>query len=262
MNLFRRCLLSALFASAACAAIPFAQADALSDITDRGVLKVAVPQDFPPFGSVGTDLKPLGLDIEMAQLIADKLGVKLALTPVTSANRIPFLTSGRVDLVISSLGKTAEREEVIGFSAKYAPFYMGIYGPKEVEVSKPADLDGKSVGLSRGALEDIEVSKIAPPGTKIKRFEDNNTTIAAFLANQVDLIASGNSTMAVIASQNPHRPPLLKFKLKDSGCYVGFGKDEPALKDKINSIVAAAKADGTLNKLSEKWLKESLPADF
>jgi polar amino acid transport system substrate-binding protein len=262
MNLFRRCLLSALIAGAACAAVPFAQADGLSDITSRGVLKVAVPQDFPPFGSVGTDMKPRGLDIDMAQLIADKLGVKLVLTPVTSANRIPFLTTGKVDLVISSLGKTAEREEVIGFSSKYAPFYMGVYGPKEVEVSKAADLDGKSIGLSRGALEDIEVSKVAPPGTRIKRFEDNNTTIAAFLANQVDLIASGNSTMAVIADQNPHRPPLLKFKLKDSGCYVGLGKDETALKDKVNGIVAAAKADGTLNKMSEKWLKESLPADF
>lgn len=262
MNLFRRCLLSAMIAGAACAVMPFAHSDVLSDITDRGVLKVAVPQDFPPFGSVGTDMKPRGLDIDMAQLIADKLGVKLQLTPVSSANRIPFLTSGKVDLVISSLGKTLEREEVIGFSTKYAPFYMGIYGPKEIDVSKPADLDGKSVGLTRGALEDIETSKVAPPGTTIKRFEDNNTTIAAFLANQVQLIASGNSTMAVIAEKNPHRPPLLKFKLKDSGCYVGIGKDEVALKDKVNAIVAAAKTDGTLNKLAENWLKESLPADF
>ncbi|MDB6047694.1 MAG: amino acid transporter substrate-binding protein [Pseudomonas sp.] len=262
MTLFCRCLLSVVFAGVACAAMPFANADGLSDITDRGVLRVAVPQDFPPFGSVGPDMKPRGLDIDMAQLIADKLGVKLALTPVGSPNRIPFLTTGKVDLVISSLGKTPEREEVIGFSSKYAPFYMGIYGPKEVEVSKPADLDGKSVGLTRGALEDIETSRVAPPGTKIKRFEDNNTTIAAFLANQVELIASGNSTMAVIAEKNPHRPPLLKFKLKDSGCYVGIAKDETALKEKINAIIASAKADGTLNKLSEQWLKETLPADF
>jgi polar amino acid transport system substrate-binding protein len=262
MNLFRRCLLSALLASAAITAVPFAQADALSDITARGVLKVAVPQDFPPFGSVGTDMQPRGLDIDMAQLVADKLGVKLALTAVSSANRIPFLTSGKVDLVISSLGKTAEREEVISFSTKYAPFYMGVYGPKDIAISTPADLKGKSIGLSRGALEDLEVSKVAPEGTVIKRFEDNNTTIAAYLAGQVELIASGNSTMAVIADRNPHRAPLLKFKLKDSGCYVGIGKDETALKDKVNGIVAAAKADGSLDKLSQKWLKEALPADF
>jgi polar amino acid transport system substrate-binding protein len=239
-----------------------AHADALADITQRGVLKVAVPQDFPPFGSVGTDLAPRGLDIDMAQLLADKLGVKLQLTAVSSANRIPFLTTGKVDLTISSLGKTPEREEVIGFSQKYAPFYMAVYGPQDVQVATAADLAGKTIGLARGALEDLEVSKVAPPGTIVKRFEDNNTSISAFLAGQVQLIASGNATMAVIAEKNPTRPPLLKFKLKDSGCYVGIGKDEAALKDKVNEVISAAKADGTLNALAEKWLREPLPADF
>jgi polar amino acid transport system substrate-binding protein len=78
----------------------------------------------------------------------------------------------------------------------------------------------------------------------------------------VQLIASGNATMAVIAVKNPKRPPLLKFKLKESGCYVGIAKDEAALKGKVNEVIASAKADGTLNQLSEKWLREPLPADF
>jgi polar amino acid transport system substrate-binding protein len=262
MTLLRRLLPLTLLGSLACLTCAMAQADALADIAQRGVLRVAVPQDFPPFGSVGTDLKPRGLDIDMAQLLADKLGVKLQLTAVSSANRIPFLTTGKVDLTISSLGKTPEREEVIGFSHKYAPFYMAVYGPDEVKVSGPADLAGKTVGLARGALEDLEVSKVAPEGTIVKRFEDNNTSISAFLSGQVQLIASGNATMAVIAEKNPKRPPLLKFKLKESGCYVGIAKDEAALKGKVNEVIASAKADGTLNQLSEKWLREPLPADF
>lgn len=109
MKNIRSLLLATLLCGGALGAA-HAQADALADITARGVLKVAVPQDFPPFGSVGPDLKPRGLDIDTAQLLADKLGVKLALTPVNSTNRIPFLTTGKVDLVISSLGKNAERE--------------------------------------------------------------------------------------------------------------------------------------------------------
>lgn len=262
MTALHRCLSTLTLLAAACAASASAQADALTDISQRGVLNVAVPQDFPPFGSVGPDLQPRGLDIDMAQLIANRLGVKLHLVPVSSANRIPFLTTGKVDLAISSLGKTAEREEVIGFSDKYAPFYMAVYGPQDVTVKGPADLAGKTIGLARGALEDLEVSKVAPEGTIVKRFEDNNTSIAAFLAGQVQLIASGNAPMAVIAEKNPKRPPLLKFKLKDSGCYVGVGKDEPALKGKVNEVIAGAKADGTLNQLAEKWLKEPLPADF
>src|SRR3546814_3442619 len=64
-------LLTALFASLMLAHLP-AQADGLEDVVKRGTLKVAVPQDFPPFGSVGPDMKPRGLDIDTAKLLADR----------------------------------------------------------------------------------------------------------------------------------------------------------------------------------------------
>lgn len=108
----------------------FANADALADIKKAGVIKIAIPQDFPPFGTVGTDLKAQGYDIDVAKLIAQDLGVKLQLVPVTSANRIPYLTTKKVDLVISSLGKNPEREKVIDFVGPYAPFYNGVFGQK------------------------------------------------------------------------------------------------------------------------------------
>ena len=68
-----------------------AKADALDDIMKAKVIKVAVPQDFAPFGSAGPDLKPVGYDIDMANLIGKELGVKVEIIPVTSANRIPYL---------------------------------------------------------------------------------------------------------------------------------------------------------------------------
>src|ERR1700712_4916533 len=110
-----------------------ALADTLADIMKAGVLKVAVPQDFPPFGSVGSDLKPVGYDVDTAELIAKKMGVKLELVPVTSANRIPYLQTKKVDLVISSLGKNPDREKVIDFSDAYAPFFNGVFGAAEVK---------------------------------------------------------------------------------------------------------------------------------
>ncbi|MGG2479142.1 transporter substrate-binding domain-containing protein, partial [Rhizobium sp. BR5] len=76
----------------------------------------AVPQDFPPFGSVAADMAPQGYDIDVANLIGEKLGVKVELVPVTSANRVPYLQTNKVDLVISSLGKNPDREKVIDFS--------------------------------------------------------------------------------------------------------------------------------------------------
>lgn len=258
---FRSLLLATLFCGTSLA-LSLAQADALADISARGVLKVAVPQDFPPFGSVGPDMKPRGLDIDTAQLLADKLGVKLALTPVNSTNRIPFLTTGKVDLVISSLGKNPEREAVIDFSQPYAPFYLAVFGPAETKIDDIGAVAGKTISVTRGSIEDMALTAVAPKDAVIKRFEDNNSTIAAYLSGQVQLIASGSVVMSAIAEKNPAKVPVVKVKLKDSPVYVGVAKNEAALLEKVNSSLAAAKADGSLNRNAEKWLKQPLPADL
>jgi polar amino acid transport system substrate-binding protein len=254
---------SAIFATLTLSTAPqTAHADALADITARGTLRVAVPQDFPPFGSVGTDMVPQGYDVDMASLIADKLGVKVEIVPVTSANRIPYLQTNKVDLVISSLGKNAEREAVIDFSAAYAPFFNGVFAPAEVAVAKAEDLSGKSIGVTRGAVEDLELTKIAPAGATIKRYEDNNGTISAFLSGQVEVVATGNVVAAAILARNPPKRPEMKFLIKNSPCYIGLNKNEPALLEKVNAIVATAKTDGSLEAIAQKWLGASLPADL
>ncbi|MDK1493497.1 transporter substrate-binding domain-containing protein [Sinorhizobium sp. 7-81] len=251
--------------AALAAAVGFASvshADALGDITERGALRVAVPQDFPPFGSVGPDMAPVGYDIDIANLIAEKLGVKVELMPVTSANRIPYLQTNKVDLVISSLGKNPEREKVIDFSTAYAPFFNGVFGPAEFAVAKPEELAGKVVGVTRGAVEDLELTKVAPTDTIIKRYEDNNGTISAFLSGQVEAVATGNVVAAAILAKNPPKRPELKFLIKNSPCYIGLSKEQPALLEKVNGIIAAAKADGSLNAISQKWLGTDLPTDL
>jgi polar amino acid transport system substrate-binding protein len=255
------------FATALAGAILFAacagaRADALDDVRKAGVLKVAVPQDFPPFGSVGVDMKPLGYDIDTAELLAKELGVKLELVPVTSANRIPYLTTRKVDLVISSLGKNPEREKVIDFSVAYAPFYNGVFGPATQKVAKAEDLAGKTVGVTRGAVEDIELAKIAPASTSIKRYDDNNGTISAFLSGQVDLVATGNVVAAAILAKNPPRRPEVKFLIKDSPCFIGLNKGEPKLLEAVNAAIAKTKKDGRLDAVAMKWLGTGLPAGF
>ena len=113
-----------------------AHADGLDNIMKAKVIKVAVPQDFAPFGSAGPDLKPQGLDIDMANLIGKELGVKVEIIAVTSANRIPYLQTKKADLVISSLGKNAERAKVIDFSNAYAPFFSGVFGTQVASPSR------------------------------------------------------------------------------------------------------------------------------
>jgi len=258
----RRAWLSALLlAPLLTLAAPLAHADALDNIAKSGVLKVAVPEDYPPFGSVGPDLKPQGYDIDTAALLAKSMNVKLELVPVNSANRIPYLQTNKVDLVISSLGKTPEREKVIDFSTPYAPYYQGVFGPADIKVANPADLTGKTVGATRGALEEIALTQMAPNAT-IKRFEDNNATIAAFLSGQVQLIAAGNIVAAAILAKNPPRRPEPKFVIKNSPCFVGMNKNEPRLQQKVDAAIAQAKQDGTLNTMSKKWFGAPLPADL
>jgi len=251
-------LITALFATSPA----LADGGTLDRIAKSGVVKVAVPQDFPPFGSVGPDMKPMGYDIDTAALVAKELGAKLELVPVTSANRIPYLSTGKVDLVISSLGKSAEREKAIDFSTAYAPFFNGVFAPEDMAVKSAADLAGKTVGVTRGAIEDLELTKIAPPSANIHRYEDNNGTISAFLSGQVEVVATGNVVAAAIVAKNPPRKPTLKFLIKNSPCYIGIAKGEAALLEKVNAIIAAAKKDGALSAISEKWLHAPLPADL
>ncbi len=239
-----------------------AGAEALDDIQKSKLIKIAVPQDFAPFGSAGPDLKPRGYDIDMANLIGAELGVKVEIIPVTSANRIPYLQTKKADLVISSLGKNAEREKVIDFSIAYAPFFSGVYGLNADKASSLADLAGKTVGATRGSIEEQELTNTAPPTTTIKRYEDNNATIAAFVSGQVDLVATGNTVAAVIAERAPARAPTLKFVVKDSPCYIGLNKEEAKLLAAINDIITKTKARGDLGKLSETWMKAPLPPGF
>ena len=70
-------------------------ADELEDILQAGIIRIAVPQDFPPFGSAGKDGQLDGYDVDVARLVAKELGVKLELVPVSSVNRIPYLQRAR-----------------------------------------------------------------------------------------------------------------------------------------------------------------------
>lgn len=227
---------------------------ALDDILKSREIKIAIPTDFPPYGMVGTDLKPQGLDVEMAGYIAQKMGVKVELVPVTSANRIAYLQTRKADLVISTLGKNPDREKVIDFTAAYSPFFQAVFGPKSMSVKTMADLSGKTIGVTRAALEDQELTKVAPSGADVKRFEDNNTTVSAYTAGQVQLIATGASVAGNMMAKNPQLGTEYKLLLSDSPNFIGVAKGEDKLRLKVNEVIAEARKNGDLDKMAVKWL--------
>ena len=254
--LFARMALALALIGAPSAAI--AENDSFDHITRAGVVRVAVPDNFPPFGDLGPDGKLQGYDIDTAVLIAKGLGVELELVPVSSTGRLPYLRSGKVDLLISSLGHDAAREKVIDFSIAYAPFFSAIFGPEHLAVAKPEDLASKSIAVTRATIEDSALTTIAPDTTTITRYDDNAATEVAYLSGQAELIATANFTAAEILAKSPLKKTAIKFVLQSSPCYIGIPKGELRLLGRVNQIIAAARNDGSLSKISELWLKAPL----
>jgi polar amino acid transport system substrate-binding protein len=257
---YRRLLvaLGVLFAVLAGPVAATAEDNALDRIAKAGVIRIAVPDNFPPFGNLGADGQLHGYDIDTAALIAEALGAKVDLVATASTDRIPSLTGGKVDLVVSSLGKDAEREKFIDFSTAYAPFFSAVYGPAAVPVVKPEDLAGRTIAVTRDTIEDTALTALAPPTATIKRYDDNAGTQVAFLSSQTELIATGNAVAGEVLTKSLVKKTVLKFLLRNSPCHVGVAKNQPELLARINTIIGDARKDGRLEAISQRWLKMPL----
>ena len=219
----------------------YAQEDkSLQNILDKKSIALGIPTDYPPYGYMGPDFKPTGMDVAVAQLIADKLGVKAELVPVSTPNRIPYLQSKKIDLIVSSLGKNEERAKVIDFTVAYAPFFQAVFG--------------QTLSVTRGTIQDDALQELAPKTLKIQRFEDDNSTMAAFMSQQTQFVAVGAAVAAAALQKNPKVQAEYKLLIKDSPNYIGVRKGETELLNKVNDILRTAKTDGTIEAYSQKWL--------
>ena len=237
-----------------------AGASSLDTIVEAGTVKIAVPQDFAPFGSVDINGNLEGYDIDVANLLAENLGVDLELVPVTSDNRIPFLQTNRVDLVISSMGANPERAKSIFFSIPYAPFFSGIYGSRDIlDIAGFSDLSGYTVGVTQGTLEDLELTDAVGDDVQIERFADNSLTAAALISGQVDMIATGNVVAAELSKNNPDANLEGKFIIKESPAHIGLRRGEIDLLQWVNTFIYHKRLGGELNDFSEKWFGQPLP---
>ncbi|HSF47939.1 MAG TPA: transporter substrate-binding domain-containing protein [Burkholderiales bacterium] len=231
----------------------------LDEILYGGVIKIAVSKDFPPFGSTGSGGNLEGYDVDVANLIAKELGVKLELVPVASNDRLSLLLTKRVHLVVAGLGVSAERAKAIAFSSPYAPFFSTIAGAANIKAKSLADLQGKKIAVTRDTLEDRELSRSAPKGVEIVRFPDNQATIQAFLSGQTDVIATGNVVAAAIAKSNPDKKIESKFVIRQSPASIGVRRGDSELLHWVNVFVYDKKLSGELDRLAQKWFGEPLP---
>ena len=238
---------------------PFASAQTVADIKKKGEITVGMLVDFPPYGTMNTSNQPDGYDADVAKLLAKDLGVKLNLVPVTGPNRIPFLLTNKLDLLVASLAITPERAKQVQFSNPYAAATIVLYGDKKANIKAPADLKGKRVGVARASTQDVALTAIAPEGTEIRRFDDDASGMQALISGQVDAIGASTTVAAQIAKRVPPNTFEDKFILRQQQMGVAMRPDQAELLKTVNDFVAKNTANGELNKLYQKWLGTDMP---
>lgn len=236
-------------------ALPIGTAQAqttLEKIQSAGEINVGLEFGRPPWGYKDEKLESTGFDMEAAKLIADGLGVKLNIVELTLPNRIPFLTSGKVDTVISTFSITPQRLEVIDFSKPYGSAIVGVAAAKSSEMTSVKDLAGVRVGVTRGSTSDTALTEQAPDAD-IVRFDDESTTMAAFSSGQVDAAVTEPATLKAVADKNPSLNAELKFTLVEFPIGAGLRKEDDDLEAAINEQIKKNLENGKLNELYQQF---------
>ncbi len=257
MTTTRRAALALTLAAAF--ALP-AAAQTVADIKKKGEITIGMLVDFPPYGTTNAQNQPDGYDADVAKLLAKDLGVKANIVPVTGPNRIPFLLTNKVDVLVASLAITPERAKQVDFSTPYAAATIVLYGVAKVQLKEPADLKGKRVGVARASTQDVALTAVAPEGTEIRRFDDDASAMQALMSGQVDAIGCSTTVAAQIAKRAPAGTYENKFNLRQQVMGVAMRPGQAELKKTLDDFVDRNKKNGELGKLYQKWLGTDFPS--
>lgn len=261
-------MIKKLFATMSVAALALApvaaHADKFEDIINAGKVRVGILLDVPPWGMNDENGQPTGLDVEIAQLLAQELSVELEIVPVTGTNRIPNMLSGQIDVIIAAMGTNSERAQQIMFSQPYAVVQLGVYGSPDIGNSEDvAILEGKSIAVARGTTLDLWLTDNAPESTTLSRFEDVPGAMSAYIAGQADMFAENS---AVVANLRRERPEIViepVFEIRQSPAHVGVPMGEHNLLQWVNTFIFSNVVNGKLPELQKKWFdtdRGNLPA--
>lgn len=160
----KRAFAFALACATVLVALPARAQDSLADIKEKNVLTVGVKNDYKPWGFLEPSGELVGLEIDLAQAIADELGVELEMIPVIAANRMEFLRQGRIDMVLATMGDTPERRKVVGMiEPNYYAGATNVLAPKSANLEEWTDLEGRRVCAVQGAYYNRRVTQLYSP---------------------------------------------------------------------------------------------------
>ena len=251
----RKPLLS-LFAAAllAGAALHASAADLLQTVKARGTLKVAMEGTYPPFNYKDQKTGELvGYDVDVAKLVASKMGVKPEFVTTEWSAILAGLASGKYDVIVSQVGINAKREQVFDFSRPYIYSSPMLIVRKDDQNNWTAleQLKGKRVGAGQGSVYEAQAKAV--PGIDVKSYPAAPENLADLAAGRID--AALNDSLLASWLLKTTKLPI------KAGARVGavermgipFQKNNPQFKAALEKALADAAADGSLSAISMKW---------
>ena len=190
--------LSLLFAAAALAD---SRARTLQDIKDSGTLAIGVFSDKKPFGYVDENGDYQGYDVYFARRLAQDLGVELKLVSVDAPNRVEYLTSAKVDIILANFTVTPARAEVVDFALPYMKVALGVVSPDSALITTAEQLAGKTLIVSKGTTAETYFAENHPE-VQLLKFDTYTEAFNALLDGRGDALSTDNTEVLAWALEN------------------------------------------------------------
>jgi cystine transport system substrate-binding protein len=245
-------LAAALLASSL--ALPALAGDLLANAKARGTLRIALEGTYPPFNFKDAKSGELaGYDIDVARLLAAKLGLKPEFVSTEWAAILAGLGAGKYDVIVSQVGITPKRLAAFDFSEPYTYSSAQLIVRKDAraQYASLADLKGKKLGVGQGSVFEQQAKAVA--GIEVRSYPAAPENLQDLAVGRIDAALNDSLMVAYLLSNS-----MLPLK---AGARVGsvermgipFQKGNPLFKAALNQALAEAGADGSLKKVSVKW---------
>ena len=234
----------------------------LDKILSEKKVRIGIILSIPPVGFKDNNGQPDGYDVDVAKMVAEKLGAKLEIVDTTAADRIPNLRTGKVDMVIGAFTRNSERAKVIDFSNPYiTAVQMGMLVPKDSPVQGIKDLDGKTIAVSKGTTAEALFTKVAP-NTSTLPFDAQTQALLALRQNQVDAVVDDANLLNYQTKLDSNYRVIIDDAVKGYIDYNGIGirRNDQQLLNWLNVLVFQMNTDGTSKAIYKKWFGADMPA--
>jgi len=259
MEIKRRCaMLGAVALVAAASLAGPAAAITPAEIKAKGKIVIGIQGDNPPWGFVTSAGKQDGFDADMGALFAKELGVQVEFVPLEVNNRIPALTSGRVDVLFATMAMLPDRAKAVQFSKPYNANAIVLIGPKAKSIKTSEDLANMSIAVAKGASQDTQVTKFAPASATIRRYDGDAPSIQALVSGQTDAIGGNIFYIDRIEKAIPGKfENKLELQKLYNGACTRLGEKE--INAALNAFIDKIRANGELKTIYDKWMKVPVP---